>query len=201
MNRVYNTDSGIYTDERFSKLSEKLNKLQCHDPKQPTNKLTGIESRLDFLEVNILRTMKDFEYKSKFLRDEVTVITKMIEEQKMLKESLQSKIGTELVNLDIKIQSLFESERENLKIFAENMISTIEEEVLSLKLEIEKDKEELMLEIHEIDNFIKGEMMELSKNVNENSEKLSKEQEGLEHTITEEFKYINNIVSIIYYFS
>jgi hypothetical protein len=191
----YNTDSNCnnYTDSRFTQLSQKISKIQNYELKNP-NTFSGLESKIDYLEVNVLRTIKDFGFKTKFLEDEMFLLSKMIDDEKCDKETLRKKISLELNNFEIKVKKLFEIERENLKSFAQSLIKTVEEEVSKMQNEINAEKEEILSQVAVLRDYMKIDMIKFTQMVEGNTENRKDEMNNLIQTMNDEFKYLNDLV-------
>ena len=194
MSKYYTHDNNCnYTDERFLKLSMKINSIQNFEMKNP-NKLSNVEAKLDFLEVSILRTIKDFEFKSKFLQDEMELLTKMLEEEKSSKEELKKRINLELKNFEAKVKTAFENEREIIKEFTESLIKTLEEEILNSHQEISREKEEIVASLQSLKSFVQIDLPKFNETVDANSERRKDQIKFLVQTMVDELKYLNDLV-------
>jgi hypothetical protein len=194
MSKYYTHDNNCnYTDERFLKLSKKINSIQNFELKNP-NKLSNIEAKMDFLEVSILRTIKDFEFKSKFLQDEMDLLTKMLEEEKSSKEELKKRINLELKNFEAKVKTAFENEREVIKEFTESLIKTLEEEISNIHHEISKEKEEIVASLQSLKSFVQIDLTKFNETVDSNSQRRKDQIKFLVQTMVDELKYLNDLV-------
>jgi hypothetical protein len=194
MSKYYTQDNNCnYTDERFLKLSKKINSIQNFELKNP-NKLSNVEAKMDFLEVSILRTIKDFEFKSKFLQDEMDLLTKILEEEKSSKEELKKRINLELKNFEAKVKTAFENEREVIKEFTESLIKTLEEEILNIHHEISKEKEEIVASLQSLKSFVQIDLPKFNETVDLNSQRRKDQIMFLVQTMVDELKYLNDLV-------
>lgn len=194
MNKYYgNEKTNHYFDDRFAKLSEKIASISNLEIKCP-NKLAGVETKMDYLEVNILRTIKDFEFKSKYLQDEMDFLNKILQEEKSSKEDLRKKIDVEMKNFELKVKSIFETERENIKNFTESLMNTVEEEIIKIYQDLTQEKEEILKSLHSLRNYVDAEIPKLNKSSDENIFRRDEHMKYMVQTINEEMKYLNDLV-------
>jgi hypothetical protein len=183
----------IYTDERFSRLSNKIIKLQNVSVKSPS-KILDIETRIENFHIEALRNVKDLDHKMKFLEDELFLITRMIEDSINSKNNLRSKISNEIKETENKIQLIFERERqiiieENTEIFK------------NFELKLNQIQEINNKERFNINNYLK----ELRDVIESDIEKLKTDSGLLKeervskfslivNSMKDEFKYLNELV-------
>jgi hypothetical protein len=188
-----------YSDERFSRLSNKITKLQNVRVQSPS-KILDIETRIDNLHIESLRNIKDLDHKMKFLEDELFLITRMIEDSINSKNSLRIKISNEIKETENKMQLIFERERQII----------IEENA-----EIFKNFELKLIQIQEINNKerfnINNYVKELREVIESDIEKLKSDTELLKeerlskfslivNSMKDEFKCLNELVFYLFNF-
>lgn len=187
------SSSPVYTDERFLKLSQKITQLQNLELKNP-NKLSHVESKLDYLEVNVLKSIKDYELKYKFLQDEMIYLNKMIEDDRSNKENLKSKIGLELVNFEQKIKTSFQLERESMTNLLNSLTKTLESEIIKMELTLKKEKEEIIAAVQSIKEIIEIDLPKLNEKVDECSDNKNSQIKNIVESMNGELKYLYNLV-------
>ncbi len=186
-----------YTDDRFTKLSKKIANLQNLELNNTFN-YTNAESKLDYLEHNILKSIKDYEYKYKFLHDEINYLNKLLEEEKNSKESIKNKIKTEIINFEQKIKNSFEKERENMKLLIDNMIISLETEIIKMQKELDLEKQEILTKVKDIKNFIEIDLPKFNNQIDECSDNRNLHVKNIIASMNEELKYFNNLVFFIF---
>lgn len=75
------------------------------------------------------------------LKDQVSKLTKMIEEEKNQKEIIKAKQAEDLRNLEIQIKSLLEEEQQNMQNFADNLINKIDLQIHEMDKEYKNENE------------------------------------------------------------
>jgi hypothetical protein len=189
----YTTSYNTYNDPRFNKLSEKISKIQNLEFKQPSQ-CSQIENRADFLDSNLSKSVKEFEFKYKFLQDELTYLNKVIEDNKQNKEFLKTKLQLELNNLEKKIKNLFEAERENLKNFTSGLISNLEKELIKLNEKMNREKEEIISAVQAVKEYIGVDLPKLNKQIEGSSEDRDNQIKDVVISMNDEFKYFYSLV-------
>jgi hypothetical protein len=190
---LYSNSKFCYNDKRFDKISQKISEIQNFELKS-TDKISKVESKLDYLETNILKKIKDFEFKQKFLQDEMTVLNKMLDDNKEFKEGLKSKINLEIKNLELKMKTLFEAERENRKIFVNSIQKTMEHEIFKMESEIQKEKEAIILLVQNIKTVVDIDIPKLNENFEESTEETQNQIKEISMSLNEELKYLYSLV-------
>jgi hypothetical protein len=182
-----------YTDERFLKLSQKIAELQNLDFKQNL-KHSDFGSRIEVLESNILRSVKDYEFRYKSLTDEINLLNKIIELEKDSKIEFRNKFKNELLNFENKIKSLMTKEKEFIKEFSDNLAVTIEKELIRMQSELDNEKHEIISTIRQIRDLVDIDMPKFSQNIDESNEKRNQQVSEILNSMNEELKYLDSVV-------
>jgi len=186
-------EKSIYTDERFSRLSNKITKLQNVKIRSPA-KIFDIETRIDNLHIESLRNIKDLEHKMKFLEDELFLITKMIEDSINSKNHLRKKISNEIKETEDKMQLLFERERqiiieENAEIF-----KNFENKLLQMQEINNKERFNINNYVKDLRDVIEGDVEKLKSDTDGLKEERLKKFSLIVNSMKDEFKYLNDLV-------
>jgi hypothetical protein len=194
INSVNFSHSGfVYNDERFEKLSQKISLIQNFELKNP-NKFSHLENKVDHFETNVSRSLKDFEFKYKFLQDELSLLSKNIEDLNESKENLKSKINIELKNAEGKIKNLFEIERENSKSFSDNLFKTIENDIFKLYNKQKKERSQIIQSVQNMKTVAEVDMPKLNQKISECTQERETQIKNLVQSMNEEFKYFESLV-------
>lgn len=183
----------IYNDQRFARLSEKINKMQNLEIEAPT-KVSKIENKLDYLDINVNKSFKDYEYKYKFLNDELIYINRLMDINKDTEENYKAKISYELKNMENKIKIIFEQEREESTNMINDLFKHVENEFLLLQMKHTKEKNEIVQDIQNLRNVLDYDTPILNSKIEKITEDRNNIIQSLVNTMEDESKYVNNLV-------
>jgi len=189
--------SNNYTDERFSKLSEKISKLQNIEVKSP-QKITDIDTRIDNLQMESLRSLKDLEFKMKYLEDELLYITKILEDSIFSKNTLKSRINNEIKETESKIKAMFEQERENILLTNLEIFRNFENEFLRIQESNKKEKFDINSYIQNLRDVIDSDIGKLRNDTDLLKEERVQKFSMIVNSMKDEFKYLNDLVSFYF---
>lgn len=189
MNKLGNN----YTDERFTKLSEKIAKLQNLEVKSPS-RIIDIETRIDNLQIESIRNLKDLEFKMKYLEEELLYITKMIEDSIVSKNTLRNRISNEIKETENKIKSLFEAERQAILDSNMEMIRKLESEYARIQEEKNKELLNINAYVQNLKEVIDSDVNKLKADNSLLKEERMHKFSLIVNSMKDEFKYLNDIV-------
>jgi hypothetical protein len=185
-----------YTDERFLKLSEKITKLQNLELTDP-NKQNQLDGQIERLTIDYNRALKDFEYKHKYLEEEINDLIKSLNNLNEDKTNLRNKINLEIKNLELKIKDELVKERENSQIYTNNLFNRLENLIKEIQNTYRQQKKDLIESVQELKEVIEVELPQINSKIIENVEHRKEQIELLKNSVKEELIYLENQVRII----
>ena len=184
-----------FNDEKIQKLSDKIFHFQNLDLIQQSNKFSLIEDKIEVLESNFMKSIKDFEYKKKYMNEDFDYISKLLEDNKEHKKSVKNKIDLELTSIEANIKNSLIKERQSLNLFTSNLFNSLENEIVILDENMKKEKNNFSKKIQKIKDFIENDLSCLNKKIEENITNETKNVvQKLKKIIHEKYLYIISLV-------
>ena len=185
-----------YSDERFSRLSNKITKLQNIKIRSPA-KILDIESRIDNLHMESVRNIKDLEHKMQFLEDELFLITKMIEDSIVSKNHLRTKISNEIKDTENKMQVMFERERQIIIEENSEIFKNFENKLLQMQEINNKERFNINTYVKDLRDVIESDVEKLKSDTDGLKEERLKNFSVIVNSMKDEFKYLNDLVYLV----
>ncbi len=108
-----------------------------------TNKFAKLEQKVNEVEDNLLGNIDALEMKYSLLKDQITKFTKIVEEDKQVKEKLKTKSNEELKSLEYRIKNMFGEERENTKNYVDDCVKKIENQIQNFEKNSRNENENI----------------------------------------------------------
>ena len=110
--------------------------------------------KIENIENNLIKYIDTLELKFNLLKDQVTKLTKAIDDDKNNKESSKSKINDEFSKFESKIKNTIAEDRDNNKINNENLYKKIENLLMKQELENKSVNEIMQKNIKNLRDYI-----------------------------------------------
>jgi len=134
-----------------------INKKQSvsqNETMNPNSKSNQLENKIIDVDNKMSDNFEILDKKYNNLKDQISKLTKVIEEEKNQKEILKAKQAEDFRNLEIQIKSLLEEEQQNMQNFAENLINKIDMQIHEMDKEYKNENEIIKNSISNLkDNF------------------------------------------------
>ena len=112
--------------ERFAKLSEKISNINKNDNINNNKNFEKIENKINEVENNFNNNLDTLENKYNILKEEILKFSKLIDDDKSIKEKAKNKNIEDLKNFEQKIKIMLNEERDYLKEYVDNAVKKIE---------------------------------------------------------------------------
>lgn len=145
--QVNNSHSTFYKADRFAKLSEKLSQIQNPSNFETitTSKYMNIDNKINEVENKLGDQIDSLDRKYNALKDQLTNLTKLYEEEKFNKEnSGNKKTKEELKNFEVRVKNMLMEERQNMQNLTDIVYKKIEAQIGKIESEGKKENEILM---------------------------------------------------------
>jgi hypothetical protein len=189
------TTSVKYSDSRFIQLSEKISRLQNYELKN-SDQHTNIESKMDKIEIEYKRVLKDYESRYNFIYDEIQLVTKIINNNRETRERLKNKYQNEFTNLEAKVKEIFENERKFITTSINNLFKNIENEIEHLSIFFKRENDTIQTNIKQILLFLDKELPRFNSEIEQLTEDNRKKADFVTNSMKEELEYISDKVNI-----
>jgi hypothetical protein len=107
----------------------------------PNSKFNQIENRIIDVDNKMSDNFQILDKKYNNLKDQISKLSKIIEEERNQKENLKTKQAEDFRNLEIQIKSLLEEEQQNMQNFADNLINKIDLQIHEMDKEYKSENE------------------------------------------------------------
>lgn len=107
----------------------------------PNSKFNQIENRIIDVDNKMSDNFEILDKKYNNLKDQISKLTKIIEEERNQKKFLKTKQAEDFKNLEIQIKSLLEEEQQNMQNFADNLINKIDLQIHEMDKEYKSENE------------------------------------------------------------
>ena len=108
-----------------------------------TNKFAKLEQKVNEVEENLLGNIDALEMKYSLLKDQIAKFTKIVEEDKQVKEKFKTKSNEELKSLENRIKNMFGEERENTKSYVDECVKKIENQIQNFEKNSRNENENI----------------------------------------------------------
>jgi ATP-dependent Clp protease ATP-binding subunit ClpA len=182
-----------YNDYRFEQLAEKISRIQNFELKNP-DLYTNLETKLESLEVDYRRYLKDYEFKYTHLEEDIKILLKMINTNKELREETNTKFQTELKSFENQLKQIFSNEREYITTYTNNIFKSLEDEFNKIKTLLNKERESFHQSCRNIHKIINDELPKLNSYIDAKKNETNQHVCELRKNLNEEVGYLNSLV-------
>jgi hypothetical protein len=153
-NRNYSQSTKNLKLDRVRKLSEKLSKLQVTDTLSPL-KLNKLETKLQLVEENYSHNLNTLKSKYATLKEHTEKMKAVLETANLNKDELRKNVTERLRNLQIKVKSFLNDEKQQFKEYTENITNKLEAELIRCEIDVKRDEDTLLNDLTNIKDNIK----------------------------------------------
>jgi predicted protein tyrosine phosphatase len=183
-------------NEKFQKLSEKLSKYpnKQGDINLETNKNSKLELKLENLEENFKSSIDTLECKHNALREHITKLKVIVEDEKNYKEEMKKNYIRELKELGVRINLQINEEREYMKNYTENLFNKLESSLIKLEKNTKIENEEIRKNLNYLKEHIDVDFPSLREKLEIEVEDRNKTIDTIVNEMNVEFNKINEVL-------
>jgi len=190
------SDGSVFKDVcEVSSDSGKLFYHQNLDTTQNINKFSKIEQKVEDLEENFYKSFNLLEQKCDALKDQVTRITRTIEEEKVTRESYVIKKNEEIKNIDNKMMGCFYDQHEKIRLIEENIYTKLENLFNKIENETKTDNEQNKKNLELLKEYFDLEFSKCIEKTDLESDNREKIISNLIQQMNNEFENVHNNVN------
>jgi len=120
----------------------------------PNSKFSQLDNKISDIDNKMSDNFELLDKKYNNLKDQITKLTKIIEEEKNQKEILKANQAEDFRNLEIQIKTLLEEEQQNMQNFADSLINKIDLQIHEMDKEYKSENETIKSSISSLkENF------------------------------------------------
>lgn len=104
-------------------------------------KYNQLDNRISEVDNKVNDNFEILDKKYNSLKEQITKLTRIIEEEKNTKENIRLKQVEDFKNLESQIKNLLEEEQQNMQNFADNLINRIDLQITNMDKDYKNDNE------------------------------------------------------------
>lgn len=181
-------------NEKFKKLSDKIAQISSKSKDQP-NKSSRLDMKVENLEGIYKTSVETFEMKFTTLKEHIMKLKSTLEDEKNSKDDLKKIYMNEFRDLESRVRSQIEEQRDQMKINVENIFKKIESTILSVEKNTKIKNDEIKISILKLREQIETDFPELKSRLENQNLQSDKTFDNLVQEMNFEFNRINEIIS------
>lgn len=182
-------------EDKYDKLSQKIFRIQNVELKNPIRS-DNLEYQIDKFEVNMQRTMKDYDKKSDFLQSEMASLKKLFQSKEEIRRSNIKKVSDEIGLTENNLTNALKSFRDETTMKIDNVVKSIQGSLEQMKERQNGSKEQIMSAIGKLKQIAEVDIGKLKDEIESFSDVNKENITSTNQLLNEEFQFI---YSQVYY--